>query len=150
MNKTNDTQNATPEVAPAADNKPVTDDAKPDVKVVKTTTKDKAKTTTVKNIAPGAAKTFTIKRANDSSVLYQGDSTVTLGELDKIFGTSFASGQLVLTIDGEVVFNGTVNGDLASVIFDIIEKFLGEHNIKVEFTDDANNTNTFEENVIIE
>ena len=150
MNKTNDTQNATPEVAPAADNKPVTDDAKPDVKVVKTTTKDKAKTTTVKNIAPSAAKTFTIKRANDSSVLYQGDSTVTLDELDKIFGTTFASGQLVLTIDGEVVFNGTVNGDLASVIFDIIEKFLGEHNIKVEFTDDANNTNTFEENVIIE
>lgn len=93
---------------------------------------------------------YTIKRANDSTVLYQGDSIVTLDELDKIFGSSFTEGRLVLYIDGEVVFNETVNGDLAAQIFEIVEKFLGQHNLKVEFTDNTNNTSTFEENVIIE
>jgi hypothetical protein len=96
------------------------------------------------------AKLYTIKRANDSTVLYQGDSIVTLDELDKIFGSSFTEGRLVLYIDGEVVFNETVNGDLAAQIFEIVEKFLGQHDLKVEFTDNSNNTNTFEENVIIE
>ena len=47
------------------------------------------------------------------------------------------------------MFNDTVTGDLTSKIFEIIQKFLGKHNIKAEFTDDKNNTNTYEEDVII-
>ncbi|RAP54052.1 MAG: hypothetical protein BZ137_04305 [Methanosphaera sp. rholeuAM130] len=143
--KTNDTQE---EPQTTAEEPQVIEDKQTQVQVTKAT-KDKAKTTTVKKITQTTPKTFTITRANDTTVLYQGDNIVTLEELDKIFGSSFTNGQLVLYIDGEVVFNGTVSDDLSAVIFEILEKFLGEHNIKVEFTDGENNTQTFEENVII-
>lgn len=141
-----ETQNDTPQEVPQIDDQPK------EVKKVKEITKPKVKsqTTNVKKIAQTTAKTFTIKRLNDSSVLYQGDSIVTLDEFNKIFDSTFNNGHLVVYIDGEVVFNDTVTGDLASQIFEIIEKFLGEHNIKVEFTDNDNKTSTFEENVLIE
>ena len=53
-------------------------------------------------------------------------------------------------VDGELVFDDDVEGDLSQVIFEIIEKFLGEHEIKVEFTDADGKTNTYKENIIIE
>ena len=147
---TNSTDENSTDIAPV--DVPQSEDKKPVEKTVKVTkvSKEKSQPVKVTKITQTAAKSFTIKRANDTTVLYQGDNVVTLEELGKIFDTTFEDGRLVLYIDGEVVFNDTVSDDLASTIFEIIDKFLGEHDIKVEFTDNDNNTSSFEENVIIE
>jgi hypothetical protein len=94
-------------------------------------------------------KTHTIKKASDNSVVYQGNS-LTLDAINKIFGQNIANGHLVVFMDGQVVFNGTVTDDLSFTIIQFIEQYLGNHNIKIEFTDANNNTNTYDENVIIE
>ncbi len=77
------------------------------------------------------------------------DTVITLGELNEIFNQTFANGHLLLYIDGQLVYNGTVGDDLATVILEIIEKFLGEHELKVEFTDSDNQTQTYTKNVTI-
>lgn len=77
------------------------------------------------------------------------DNTITLGKLNEIFGQTFTNGHLLLYIDGQLVFNGTVGDDLASVILEIMEKFLGQHELKVEFTDADGKTMTYTKNVTI-
>lgn len=77
------------------------------------------------------------------------DNVITLGELNEIFDQTFTNGHILLYIDGELVFNGTVGDDLATVLLEIIEKFLGEHEIKVEFTDSNNQTQSYVKNVTI-
>ena len=72
-------------------------------------------------------------------------NTITLGKLCEIFNQTFTNGHLLLYIDGELVFNGTVSDDLSVVIFEIIEKFLGKHELKVEFTDNNNQTHSYTE-----
>ena len=78
------------------------------------------------------------------------DNVLTLGELNEIYNQTFINGHLLVYIDGELVFNGTTNEDLTTVIMNIIEKFLGKHEIKVEFTDADGKTNTYNKNIIIE
>ena len=53
-------------------------------------------------------------------------------------------------MDSQVIFNDTVSDDLSMTILQLIEKYLGNHKIKIEFTDANNNTNTYEEDIIIE
>ncbi len=77
-------------------------------------------------------------------------NTVTLGKLCEIFNQSFINGHLLLYIDGELVFNDTVGDDLTAVIFEIIEKYLGKHEIKVEFTDADGKKNTYNKTITIE
>ncbi|RAP51139.1 MAG: hypothetical protein BZ136_00125, partial [Methanosphaera sp. rholeuAM74] len=83
------------------------------------------------------------------NIVIPADTVITLGQLNEIFGQTFANGHLLLYIDGELVYNGTVGDDLATVILEIIEKFLGEHEIKVEFTDSDNQTQSYVKNVTI-
>ena len=77
------------------------------------------------------------------------ENVLTLGELGEIFNLTFTNGHLLVYIDGQLVYNGTVGDDLTTVILQIIEKFLGKHEIKVEFTDSSNQTKTYTENVTI-
>ena len=76
-------------------------------------------------------------------------NTITLGTLNEIFNQTFTNGQLLLYVDGKLVFNGTTGDDLTTVIMEILEKFQGKHEIKVEFTDDNNETKTYTENISI-
>ncbi len=62
-------------------------------------------------------------------------NTITLGTLKEIFNQTFTNGHLLLYIDGKLVFNGTTGDDLTTVILEIMEKYLGQHEIKIEFTD---------------
>lgn len=94
-------------------------------------------------------KTHTIKKASDNSVVYQGNS-LTLDAINKIFGQNITNGHLVVFMEGQVIFNDTVSDDLSMTILQLIEKYLGNHKIKIEFTDANNNTNTYEEDIIIE
>ncbi|AWX32004.1 carboxypeptidase-like regulatory domain-containing protein [Methanosphaera sp. BMS] len=77
------------------------------------------------------------------------ENTITLGQLNEIFGQTFTNGHLLLYIDGQLVFNGTVGDDLATVILEIVEKYLGGHELKVVFTDADGKTNTYTKNVTI-
>ncbi len=83
------------------------------------------------------------------NIVIPADTVITLGELNEMFDQTFANGHLLLYIDGQLVYNGTVGDDLATVILEIIEKFLGEHELKVEFTDSNNQTQTYTKNVTI-
>ena len=83
------------------------------------------------------------------NIVIPADTVITLGELNEIFNQTFANGHLLLYIDGQLVYNGTLGDDLATVILEIIEKFLGEHELKVEFTDSNNQTQTYTKNVTI-
>ncbi|AWX31626.1 hypothetical protein [Methanosphaera sp. BMS] len=83
------------------------------------------------------------------NIVIPADTVITLGQLNEMFGQKFVNGHLLLYIDGQLVYNGTVGDDLATVILEIIEKFLGEHELKVEFTDSNNQTQTYTKNVTI-
>ena len=39
---------------------------------------------------------------------------------------------------------------LSQVIFEIMDKYLGEHEVTVEFTDSKGKSNTFKERIIVE
>lgn len=76
-------------------------------------------------------------------------NVVNLKALMDLFNRTFTNGHLKVYIDGTLVFDGDVDDDLSRVIFEIIEKFLGKHEVTVEFTD-SNGTQTFNETAIIE
>ena len=84
----------------------------------------------------------------DNKVLVK-SNVLTLDGLNRIFNQSFINGHLLVYVDGQLVYNDTVGDDLGTIIFEIIEKFLGEHEIKVVFTDNNNETKTYVENVTI-
>ena len=76
-------------------------------------------------------------------------NVLTLDGLNKIFNQSFINGHLLVYLDGKLVFNDTVSDDLSTVILEILEKFLGEHELKVVFTDSNNESETYVENITI-
>ncbi len=92
---------------------------------------------------------YTVYRANDMKMICQAN-TVNLKALMDLFNRSFINGHLKVYIDGTIVFDGDVDDDLSRVIFEIIEKFLGKHEVSVEFTDTSGKTQTFNETMIIE
>ena len=63
---------------------------------------------------------------------------------------TFINGHLKVYIDGELVFEGDTTDDLTQVIFEIMDKYLGEHEITVEFTDREGKSNTYKEKIIVE
>ena len=77
-------------------------------------------------------------------------NVVNLKALMDLFNRTFTNGHLKVYIDGTLVFDGDVDDDLSRVIFEIIEKFLGKHEVTVEFTDSSGKTQTFNETMIIE
>lgn len=76
-------------------------------------------------------------------------NTITIETLNTIFNQSFTNGHLLVYIDGTLIFNDTVTYDLYTMILEITGKYLGEHEIKVVFTDNQNKTNTYKENIKI-
>ncbi|RAP49991.1 MAG: hypothetical protein BZ138_07065 [Methanosphaera sp. rholeuAM270] len=94
------------------------------------------------------ANTYTIRLANDNTILYTGNA-LTLEALNRIFNMNFTNGQLLVYIDGLLVFNQTTTDDIFPVILKQLDKYLGEHEIKVVFTDSNNHTNTYVENIEI-
>ncbi|WP_407422231.1 hypothetical protein, partial [Methanobrevibacter sp.] len=63
---------------------------------------------------------------------------------------NLTNGHLKVYVDGTLVFDGDVDDDLSRIIFEIIEKFLGKHEITIEFTDSNGNTQNHNETMIIE
>ena len=96
-----------------------------------------------------AQKTYTVTRVSDNQVICKSKFFI-LDYLNKLFNMTFINGHLLIYIDGELVFNGTTTDDLTQVLFEIIDKYLGEHEITVEFTDSANKTNTYKEKIMVE
>ncbi len=92
---------------------------------------------------------YTVYRAYDMKMICQAN-VVNLKALMDLFNRTFTNGHLKVYIDGTLVFDGDVDDDLSRVIFEIIEKFLGKHEVTVEFTDSSGKTQTFNETMIIE
>ena len=78
------------------------------------------------------------------------NNQLTLGVLNQIFNQNFTNGHLLVYIDGKLVFNATTTDDLSQLIYNLLDLLSGNHEIKVEFTDNEGNTNTFKENINIE
>ena len=90
-----------------------------------------------------------IQRLRDNKTISEG-SALTLGTLNKVFDSDFTNGHLLVYVDGKLVFNEITAGDLSTPIFQITDDYIGQHQIKVEFTADGNsNTNTYTEDVLI-
>ena len=66
-----------------------------------------------------------------------------------LFNLNLTNGHLKVYIDGTLVFDGDVTEDLTKTIFEIIEKYLGKHEITIEFTDNNGNTQKHNETIII-
>lgn len=100
----------------------------------------------VKNVkvAKTLQKTY---KVSVKDVVYEG-RYFTIQTLNDIFGQNFINGHLVVYLDGKVVFNGTVSDDLSTIIFEIIDSLLGNHELKVEFTV-GNDTQTYTQNITI-
>lgn len=77
------------------------------------------------------------------------DNKLTLDMLNHIFNKDFRNGHLLVYIDGKPVFNATTTDDLQLIIFDLLDLLSGNHEIKVVFTDNDGNTNTYTENITI-
>ena len=73
------------------------------------------------------------------------NNQLTLNKLNQIFHMDFRNGQLVVYIDGKIVFNATTTDDLTQVIYDLLKLLSGNHEIKVIFTDNNGNTNSYTE-----
>ena len=105
-----------------------------------------AKSTYYYNSAP---KTYTVTRLSDHQLICKSHLFI-LEYLNKLFNMTFINGHLKVFIDGKLVFEGDTTDDLTQVIFEIIEAYLGEHEITVEFTDSQGKSNTFKEKIVVE
>ena len=105
------------------------------------------------NVQKQVTKTHIIKRARDNKVISEGN-VLPLEGLNKLYDSDFTNGHLLVYFDGKLIFNEVTGNDLSMSIFEINDNSLGEHELKVEFTDNEDNpdskTNTFKEKIIIE
>ena len=92
--------------------------------------------------------TYTVTRAGDDQLVCVSDLFI-LEYLNKLFNMTFINGHMKVYIDGKLVFEGDTTDDLTQVIFDIIDEYLGEHEIAVEFTDSEGKTNNYNEKIIV-
>ncbi|RAP49509.1 MAG: hypothetical protein BZ138_07580 [Methanosphaera sp. rholeuAM270] len=106
----------------------------------------KSKQSTVTSRQPQSNKLHKILLNN--KVIIESD-VLTLDGLNKIFKQNFINGHLLVYVDGKLVFNDTVSDDLSTIILEILEKFLGRHEIKVVFTDAGNESKTYVKNITI-
>ncbi len=96
-----------------------------------------------------AGHAYTLYRASDMKLICHSNFVI-LKNLIDLFDFNLTNGHLKVWIDGILVFEGDVGDDLFKVIFEIIEKFLGKHEMTVEFTDSNGKTQTLNETIIIE
>ena len=92
---------------------------------------------------------YTLYRASDMKIICH-SNVINLKALMDLFKLNLTNGHLKVYIDGTLVFDGDVDDDLSRVIFEIFEKFLGKHEITVEFTDSNGKTQTLNETIMIE
>ena len=103
----------------------------------------------VKNTYYNAApKTYTVTRLSDNQLICKSNLFI-LEYLNKLFNMTFINGHLKVYIDGKLVFEGDTTDDLTQVIFEIIDEYLGEHEITVEFTNSEGKSNKYSEKVIV-
>ena len=93
----------------------------------------------------------TVTRVRDNKIVSTGD-TLKLEGINKLYDSNFTDGHLLVYIDGKLVFNEITTNDLETPIFGITDSYLGQHQISVEFTSNADsnaNTNKYTEDVMI-
>lgn len=93
-----------------------------------------------------------MKRARDNKIISQGD-TLRLGDINKLYDSDFTNGHLLVYVDGKLVFNEITADDLSTPILGITDDLVGQHELSVEFTSNADsnsNTNKYTENIIVE
>lgn len=86
----------------------------------------------------------TLGNDKKSEVVLKHDTKVTLSWLNNIFKHDFKNRTLLIYIDDVLVFNGTVSDDPSEVLFEVLEKYQGEHFLKV-----VEDNNTYQEEVTI-
>lgn len=72
-----------------------------------------------------------------------------LSKLNEVFNQNFTNGNLLVFIDGKLVFNGTTTDDLSLIIYNLMNLISGNHEIKVIFTDNNGNIDTYTENITV-
>ena len=116
-----------------------------------------SKKTTIKNNKPDRQHTQNNKKITtikthkiykNNQLIYTGN-LITLKALQNIFNTPFINGHLLIYIDGKLVYNNTVKDDPTTILLEIVENLLGEHEIRVEYTDNDNITHNYTEHIII-
>ena len=137
----NDTYINTITVVGKSDDKP-TPSPNPDVKPAP------KKVVPTKVQAKAADHAYTLYRASDMKAICH--NAVNIKALIDLFNLNLTNGHLKVYIDGTLVFDGDVDNDLEKVIFEIIEKYLGKHEIAIEFTGADGKTQKLNETVIIE
>lgn len=90
---------------------------------------------------------ITVKKNNKEIKI--NNNQLTLATLNNIFGLNFTNGHLLVYIDGKLVFNGTTTDDLSQIIYNLLNLLSGNHEIKVEFTDNEGKTNTYTETITV-
>lgn len=96
-----------------------------------------------------APKTYTVTIASDNQLICKSNLFI-LEYLNKLFNMTFINGHMKVYIDGKLVFEGDTTDDLTQAIFEIMDDYLGEHEITVEFTDSEGKTNNYKEKIIVE
>lgn len=76
-------------------------------------------------------------------------NVLTLNTIMQIFNQDFTNGHLLVYIDDKLVFNDTTTDNISQVILEIIDNLLGNHEIKIIFTNQENQTNTYTDNITI-
>ncbi|WP_407422697.1 hypothetical protein [Methanobrevibacter sp.] len=92
---------------------------------------------------------YTVYSASDMKIICQ-SVAFNLKALMDLFKLNLTNGHLKVYVDGTQVFDGDVDDNLSRAIFEIIEKFLGKHEITIEFKDSNGNTQKYNETIIIE
>ena len=103
----------------------------------------------VKSTYYAAPKTYTVTRVSDNQIICKSNLFL-LEHLNKLFNMTFINGHIKIFIDGKLVFEGDTTDDLTMVLFEIIDEYLGEHEVTVEFTNSEGKSNTYKEKIIVE
>ena len=91
---------------------------------------------------------YTLYRADDMKFICQSNA-INLKALMDLYDFNFTNGHLKVYIDGTLVFDDDVDDDLSRIIFEIIERFVGKHEMAVDFTDSNGKTFTFNKTIMI-
>ena len=102
----------------------------------------------VPNYSP-VENTYTVTRASDNQLICKSNLFI-LEYLNKLFNMTFINGHIKVYIDGKLIFEGDTTDDLTQAIFEIMDEYLGEHEITVEFTDSEGKSNNYKEKIIVE
>ena len=110
-------------------------------------TDDKIEHYTRQKIKP--QKHATKSRITYNHVISIKNNYLTLERLNNIFNQNFTNGHLLVYIDGKLVFNGTTTDELTQIIYDLLKLLSGNHTIKVEFTDENGNNDSYTQNITL-